>query len=125
MMRRGDYTKESVVSDSRPKRVNPHYKFTNKTVPQIAILGVSLGVMSLVAIFLVILLTFRNGGEAKLSYGLTVVLAFIFSLAGMIFSVKARMMPDTYLFFSTFGIGINGVNIFLIIYILGRGIMNY
>lgn len=123
MMRRQDFKRESVISDGRPKKVNPHYKFTNKTVPQIAILGVSLGVMSLAAIILVILLAFKNGGEAKLSYGLTVVVALIFSLAGMFCSVKGQMMPDTYKFFSTFGIAINGINIFLIIYILGRGIM--
>lgn len=122
-MRRQDYKRESIVSDARPKKVNPHYKFTNKTVPQIAILGVSLGLMSLIAVILVIFLTFQNGGEARLSYGLTVAVALIFSLAGMVCSVKGRMMPDTYLFFSTFGIAINGVNIFLIIYILGRGIM--
>lgn len=123
MMKRQSYKRESIVSDGRPKKVNPHYKFTNKTVPQIAILGLSLGVMSLAAVILTILLSFKNGGEAKLSYGLTVVLALVFSLAGMICSIKGRMMPDTYKFFSTFGIAINGVNIFLIIYILGRGIM--
>ena len=123
MMKRQSYTRESIVSDGRPKKVNPHYKFTNKTVPQIAILGLALGLMSLVAVILVILLAFRNGGEAKLSYGLTVVVAFVFSIAGMVCSVKGRMMPDTYKFFSTFGIAINGINIFLMIYILGRGIM--
>lgn len=108
---------------AKPRKVNPHYKFTNKKVPLIAILGVSLGVMSLVAVILTVAFTFQMGGTAPTNYGLTVLVALIFSLAGLFCSAKARMMPDTYLFFSTIGIAVNGINIFLIIYILGRGIM--
>ena len=99
----------------KPRKVNPHYKFTNKKVPLIAILGVSLGVMSLVAVILTVAFTFQMGGTAPTNYGLTVLVALIFSLAGLFCSAKARMMPDTYLFFSTIGIAVNGINIFLII----------
>ena len=111
------------MAKDRRRTVNPHYKFTNKTVPQIAILGVSLGVMSLAALVLSVVLAFRNGGEAMPSAGLTVIVAAAFSIAGMICSVKGRLMPDTYVFFSTLGIGINGINIFFVIYLLGKGIM--
>ena len=53
------------------------------------------------ALVLTVLFTFQKGGEAPLSYGLTWVVAFVFSAVGLFFSVKGRMRPDTYVFFPT------------------------
>ena len=108
---------------AKPRKVNPHYKFTNKTVPLIAIVGVSLGAMSFLSLLMTVILTFSKGGTAPLSYGITVIVATLFSLGGLVCSIRARMMRDTYVFFSTIGIALNAVNIFFVIYILGRGIM--
>ena len=106
----------------KKRTVNPHYKFTNKTVPLIAIVGLALGVMSLIALFMTVLFTFQRGGEAPLSYGLTWIVAFVFSAGGLFCSIKGRLSPDTYVFFPTIGMVVNGINIFLVIYMLGRGI---
>jgi hypothetical protein len=113
------------LNDQRGKKrkVNPHYKFTNKTVPLIAVVGLCLGAMSFLALVLTVLFTFQKGGETPLSYGLTWVVAFVFSAVGLFFSVKGRMRPDTYVFFPTIGMVVNSVNIFLVIYIMGRGIL--
>jgi hypothetical protein len=108
---------------AKSRKVNPHYKFTNKRVPLIAIVGVSLGGMSFLALLMTIILTFTKGGTAPLSYGITVIVATLFSAAGLFCSIKARMMRDTYIYFPTIGIVLNSVNLFFVIYILGRGIM--
>ncbi|MCR4814273.1 MAG: DUF6142 family protein [Lachnospiraceae bacterium] len=106
------------------RKVNPHYKFTNKTIPLISIAGLSLGVMSFAALILEIVFTFQKGGVAPLSYGITTILCLIFSVAGLVFSIKGRMMPDVYIYFPTLGMIVNSVNIFGIIYIIGRGILS-
>ena len=105
------------------RRVNPHYKFTNKTINLISVVGVSLGAMSLVALFMAVFLTFRMGGTAPLSYGITTIICTVFSIAGLVCSVRGRLMPDTYVYFPTIGMALNSINLFAIIYILGRGIM--
>ena len=106
------------------RKVNPHYKFTNKIIPLISIAGLSLGVMSTVALILEIAFTFRMGGVAPLSYGLTTALCLVFSVAGLVCSIKGRMMPDVYIYFPTLGMIFNGANIFAIVYIIGRGILS-
>ncbi len=111
------------VEKEKRRKVNPHYKFTNKIIPLISIVGVSLGVMSLIALILEIFFTFRMGGEAPMSYGLTTIVCLIFSIAGLVCSIKGRMMPDVYVFFPTIGMTVCSINIFAIIYIIGRGIL--
>ncbi len=114
-----------MAKEKKKKRaVNPHYKFTNKTVPLIVIFGLSLGVMSLLALLMTVILTFYRGGVAPFNYGITALVAFLFSAVGLFCCIKGRLMPDTYVFFSTLGMAVNGVNVFFIIYLLGRGIMN-
>ena len=113
------------MASKKSKRVvNPHYKFTNKTVPLIVIFGLSLGVMSFAALVMTIILTFARGGTAPFNFGITAAVALIFSVAGLVLNIKGRLMPDTYIFFSTLGMAVCGVNIFFVIYILGRGILS-
>ncbi|MBR6094421.1 MAG: hypothetical protein IKP92_05270 [Lachnospiraceae bacterium] len=114
-----------MAREKKKKRVvNPHYKFTNKTVPMIVIFGLSLGIMSLAALIMTIVLTFTRGGVAPFNYGITALVAFLFSAFGLFCCIRGRLMPDTYVFFSTLGMGICGINIFFVIYILGRGILS-
>ena len=80
--------------------------------------------MSFAALVLEIVFTFQKGGVAPLSYGITTILCMIFSIAGLVFSIKGRMMPDVYIYFPTLGMIVNSVNIFGIIYIIGRGILS-
>lgn len=120
MLRKG-YRKD--VAKAERRRVNPHYKFTNKHIPLISVAGLSLGVMSLVALVLEIVLTYNLGGTAPLGYGITTIVCLVFSIAGFVCSLRGRLQPDTYLYFSTIGMVINAINVFWIIYLLGRGIM--
>lgn len=67
-----------------PKR---EAKFTVKETRLSTVFGASLGVISAVAVLLLIQLTFLRGGEATLSYGLAGILISVFSVTGLILSI--------------------------------------
>ena len=114
-----------MAREKKKKRVvNPHYKFTNKTVPLIVIFGLSLGIVSMAALIMTIVLTFTRGGVAPFNYGITAAVALLFSAGGLFCCIRGRLMPDTYVFFSTLGMAVCSINIFFVIYILGKGILN-
>ena len=67
------------------KRKN--FIFTNKKHSERAIMGTILGVISLVSMGIVIFLSYQKNGETPVSYGLTGLLATIFSMIGLILGI--------------------------------------
>ena len=65
------------------------YKFTNKTHPAKAIFSLILGCISLFGVCAVVYLSFAAGGATKPGYGLTGLLAVIFSLIGTVLAVMS------------------------------------
>lgn len=66
-----------------------------------------LGIISMVSLIIVIYLTYRNGGEAMTGYGVTGLLATLFSVAGLILGVVAMRNKEYYRLFPWLGIGTN------------------
>lgn len=85
------------------------YIFTNKEHPQKGIMATILGIISAVSIVLVLYYTFQNGGTAELRYSVAMLLAVLFSIAGFVLGIMARMEPDKYYLFAYLGLGINGL----------------
>ncbi len=83
------------------------YIFTNKEHPQRGIMSTVLGIVSAVSILLALYFTFRNGGIAEPRYGVAVLTAVLFSIAGLILGILSRMEPDKYYLFSYLGLVIN------------------
>ncbi|MBR6257203.1 MAG: hypothetical protein IKR23_07465 [Lachnospiraceae bacterium] len=83
------------------------YKFTNKRTPMKSVMAVVLAAIGIVTIVLSIVLSFKNGGEARLSYGAATLLSMVMSLAGLILAIISRMEPDRYYFFPDLGIVLN------------------
>lgn len=83
------------------------YIFTNKEHTEKGIMSTILGILSAAAIFWVVYLTYQNRGQAELRYGATMLLSVIFSLAGLVTGIMARMEPDRFYFFSYVGILLN------------------
>lgn len=83
------------------------YIFTNKKNSNVAVMGVILGVISLTALGIVVLLSFLNGGNAKISYGYTGLLAAIYSLIGLLLGVVTAQNKNYYRFFPALGIFLN------------------
>ncbi|MBQ9867588.1 MAG: hypothetical protein IJM34_11270 [Lachnospiraceae bacterium] len=83
------------------------YKFTNKRTPMKSLMAVVLALIGIVTIVLSIILAYKNGGEARLSYGAATLLSMVMALAGLILAIISRMEPDRYYFFPDLGIALN------------------
>lgn len=95
------------------------YMFTNKKHSQRAIMSTILGVISTVSIGIVVYLTYLHGGEATVGYGVTGLLATLFSLVGLILAVVTVRDKTYYRLFPWLGIVLNLValgSISLILY---------
>ncbi len=98
------------------KRKN--YIFTNRRHAKRAIMSTILGLISNVSLGIVLYLTYLRAGNAPISYGLTGLLAAIFSMVGLILATLAMKEKDTFRLFPTLGIILNlaalGVLAFLV-----------
>lgn len=66
-----------------------------------------LGLISNGSLGIVLYLTYLSGGDAPISYGLTGLLATVFSLIGLIMGLFAAREKDTYKLFPTLGVLLN------------------
>lgn len=83
------------------------YIYTNKTHPQPAIMATILGIISFVSMAVVIYLTYLNEGRTQGGYGVTGLLAMIFSLTGFVLGARCLHMKDCYRLFPALGVIIN------------------
>lgn len=80
-----------------------NYIFTNKKHSDKAIMSTILGVISLVSIGIVTYLSYRGGGVMHGGYGVTGVLATIYSLIGLILGIVTIRDKDIYRIFPVLG----------------------
>lgn len=66
-----------------------------------------LGIISLASMGIVVFLTYRSAGEATVGYGITGLLATLFSLVGLILGVVTFRDKDYYRIFPVLGIVLN------------------
>lgn len=104
------------------KRRKP-YKFTIKQISPWSVMSTILGAISLVSMILAVILTFRNHGEAKIGYGMSAILALLFSGTGLALGIKTRVERDMYYMFANAGIVLNGLMLLFLIYVLVLGII--
>nr|WP_318684313.1 DUF6142 family protein [uncultured Acetatifactor sp.] len=84
-----------------------NFIFTNKKHSQKAIMSTILGIISVVSLCAVIYLTYLRDGNAENGYGVTALLAAIFSVAGLILGIIALREKDSYKLFPGLGIFFN------------------
>lgn len=84
-----------------------NYIFTNKKHSHRAIMSTILGIISTVSLGIVVYLTYRHGGEATVGYGVTGLLATIFSIIGLILGVLTVRVKEYYRLFPWLGIALN------------------
>ena len=80
-----------------------NYIFTNKKHSDKAIMSTILGVISLVSLGIVTYLSYSQGGVMHGGYGVTGVLATVYSLIGLILGVLTRRDKDIYRCFLVLG----------------------
>ena len=98
------------------KRKN--YIFTNRRHSKRAIMAAILGIISNGSLAIVLYLSYLSGGAVPPSYGLTGLLAAVFSVTGLVLGVVAAGDRDSFKFFPVMGIVLNlaalGILAFLI-----------
>jgi hypothetical protein len=98
------------------------YMFTDNRHPERGIMSTILGVISVTALVLAVLFTFREGGEASLKYAAAAFVAAIFSVVGLFLGIKSRFERDIFKLFPNLGIALNLLSIIFIVFILILGL---
>lgn len=83
------------------------YKFTNRTHSQKSIMSTVFGILSGVSMIVLIYLSYMQGGDVPVNYGIAGVLVLFFAVIGLILSVLALQERDKYKFFTWLGMGLN------------------
>ncbi len=84
-----------------------NYIFTNKKHSQRAIMSTILGMISTVSLGIVVYLTYLKDGEATVGYGVTGLLATIFSLVGLVLGMITVREKEYYRLFPWLGTILN------------------
>ena len=95
------------MGKKKGKPAGRNYKFTNKTHPAKAVCSVMLACVSLLGVCAVVYLSFQGQGETKPGYGLTGLLAVIFSIIGEVLGVLSFRERDSFYVVSWVGTILN------------------
>lgn len=105
----------------KPKRPKNKSKFSVKETKLPTVFGMCLGIISLVTVVLLLYLTYRQGGEASISYAFAGLLASIFSVVGLILSILCINDHYQHHFIGWIGIVLNGIAVLSMAGILYMG----
>ncbi len=83
------------------------YIYTNKKNSNRAVMGMILGIISLVSLGIVVFKAYSAGGDAVAGYGFTGVLATCFSMVGLVLGALTVREKKYYIFFSVAAIVLN------------------
>lgn len=98
-----------------------NYIFTNRRHSKRAIMSTILGLISSVSLGIVLYLTYLSGGNAPLSYGMTGLLAMIFSLTGISLGILTVQEQDNFKLFPVMGIILNMATLLILAFIVQLG----
>jgi len=84
-----------------------NYIFTNRKHSNRAIMSTILGMISILSLAAVVQLTYLRDGEATVGYGVTGLLATIFSLVGLGLGIATIREKNYYRFFPRLGVVLN------------------
>lgn len=105
------------------KLPNSNYKFTDKKFSPFSIMSAVLSGISFVALFVLFVISYSNGGNVEQKAGATSVLCAVFSLTAIAFSIRTYFQKNVFHTLSHIGLGIGMVNLFYLMYIYGIGLM--
>lgn len=74
-------------------------------------MAVILGIISLVSMGIVIFLTYQKGGEAPNGFGVTGLLAAVFSLIGLVLGITTLREQNYYRLFPVLGVILNVISL--------------
>ncbi len=83
------------------------YIFTDKRHSDKAIMATILGTISLVSLCVVVFLSYKKGGDVPAGYGMTGLLAILFSLIGLLLGLVTVREKENYRLFPCLGLVLN------------------
>lgn len=107
----------------RSKRPKNKSKFSVKETKLPTVFGVVLGIISVVTVLLLLYLTFKQGGEASISYAFAGLLASVFSVLGLVLSILCINDHYQHHLLGWIGLATNGVALLSMAGILYLGMM--
>lgn len=99
------------------------YIFTDNVHPRKGIFSFFLGVIAAVTLVLCVRAAFNAGGIAPAKYGVAALLAFGYSIAGLVFGILAGKQKKIFRLFPNMGIGLCTINIVCVVVLVIAGIL--
>lgn len=109
----------------RIKKLEPvrdRYMFTDNRHPEKGIMSAVLGFISVGAMALSVVFTYRDGGQAQLRYAAAAFVAAIFSVVGLVLGIMSRFEKDIFKLFPNLGIALNLLSILFTIFVIILGV---
>ena len=101
--------------------VRDRYMFTDNRHPEKGVMSAILGCISVTALAVAVVFTYRDGGQAQLRYAAAALVAAVFSVAGLVLGIMSRFERDIFKLFPNTGIALNLISIIFVICILVLG----
>ena len=92
--------------------------FTDNRHPEKGVMSAILGCISVTALVVAVVFTYRDGGQAQLRYAAAALVAAVFSVAGFILGIMSRFERDIFKLFPNLGIILNLISILFIVFLL-------
>ncbi len=96
--------------------------FTDNRHPEKGVMSAILGVISVSALIVAVVYTYRDGGQAQIRYAAAAFVAAIFSVVGLILGIMSRFERDIFKLFPNMGILLNLMSIIFVVFILFLGL---
>lgn len=100
-----------------------NYKFTDKKIPPLSVMGAVLAVISLVTLTALLIISFLTAGQIEMKLGITTLMCLIFSLVSVVFSIRTLIQKNVFHVLAIFGLVVSSVNLLFLMYIYGLGVM--
>ena len=97
--------------------------FTDNRHPEKGVMSAILGCISVTALVVSVVFTYRDGGQAQIRYAAAALVAAIFSVVGIVLGIMSRFERDIFKLFPNLGIILNLLAIIFIVFLLVLGFM--
>lgn len=105
------------------KLPNTDYKFTDKKISPLSVMSVVLSLISFIALFVSLIMSYKLAGQIEGKVGITALLCFVFSLTSIVLSIRTYFQKNVFHVFSHIGTAIGAVNLIYLMYVYGLGMI--
>ena len=105
------------------KKSTRAYIYTNKKHSAKGIFATSLGVIVMITLIVMVVISYKSGGNPPVNFGATALLCTLFSIVGLVVGIAGRYDTERFMLFPVLAICLNSADILFISTILYAGAM--